>query len=550
MTPKPLLTYSIRILFWGLALSLLFYRVLIGVDFGDESFHLATAYHFDLGAEAFKDESSVGQMFAFFTLPLLKIVRSFAPDNEGLVLKMRWGFLLFHTLFFLLLYQTLKVFTVGSRWILELACLASLFFIPANVFSLHYAPLGFMFLGSSLCTRFLSQKKESRLLLFASGILLGMGTLAHPGILLPALFLILVTPNQRVLFLSGILMAWTLLMVIFQFSLMDYAHAVMTTREAVGQQGNSLGLIRLKNLLMELFPQGPLAGILILWLASFLFCFKKNQVAVQLALLLIFPALVFFNSRVSHGGTGSSGYVLSLVYLSPFLCSSLADRGQLKAYFLDFWVPCLCAFLACSFLSTGGVAGTSGSFLTLLPFSLAFLSESVKRLLGSRNNLGYRWVPALPLVLFGCFFLIATFKGVYQENLFGAPLKAEVRSGPFKGLRTTETKRDFIESFQQDLKSLPLKRGRIVFSCFFPAGYLLTGFFPNHDLLWHAPKPSEIRADTDLVVRLYDEVYPTINVWPQKCSPLPEVIRGHKGTLLRRDRYELWIKDKSSSYPE
>jgi len=527
------------------ALAALSYRIFFGLDLGDESFHLATAHHFALGAKAFQDETSIRQIFAFFTLPLIKGLRFLNPSNESLVLYMRFAFLFCHLGFCLLVRKTVKRFAPKSAIFVDLAILVTLFFIPVNVFSLHYATLGFMFLGASLCITFFSEKSGSSPLIFFSWVTLAFATASHPGIFISALFMLLSSRNKRWLNALGFLSSWLLLMILFNFTPSDYLRSIVQTKDTIQQSGTELGLAKFFGMIAELSPKGPFPVILLLWVISFVLLTKSKSRIWILVNLFLFPIITFFNSRTSQGGLGSAGYMLCLSYFSPLLCWYFAGLDKAKKYSLQFWIPCFLAFIGCSFLSSGGVAGTSGALITTLPFSLVFLSEALKKAMGTHSDLKREIICSIPIFLFLVFFVRGTFSSVYQENTNQYSLSSQITSGPFKGLKTSETKKLFIETLEKDLKSLPIKQGRIVFTCFLPAGYLLTNLFPNHDFLWGTPSLTQIKPNTDIVVRVFDQTYTKINVWPQHCEALSETVAGNKGTIIKKQDYEIWVKNES-----
>jgi hypothetical protein len=84
-------------------------------------------------------------------------------------------------------------------------------------------------------------------------------------------------------------------------------------------------------------------------------------------------------------------------------------------------------------------------------------------------------VPALLVVLGG---------QVYRDGAF-SDLSATVESGAYAGLRTSPTKKLFLEQLEHDLTRVP-PRCRIVFFNEFPAGYLLTKAHADTNTAWIA----------------------------------------------------------------
>jgi hypothetical protein len=229
-----------------------------------------------------------------------------------------------------------------------------------------------------------------------------------------------------------------------------------------------------------------------------------------------------------------------LFYLSPFFCGYYFP-GFLKNYFFAFWIPGLITSLGLSFASLSGPSSTSAGFLVALPWSVAFLLGATQE---CAKKIRFQFASVLPSVMIAMLFIIflrALYGGFYQESYLPR-LTERVKSGPFKGLRTTSVRRDIIERFQKTLRDTLPSKGKIVFSCFFPAGYLMTSLTPNHYFLYSNIELVEISPLTDFVVKLDDGIYQRIEIWPHYCEHLVERIGGNTGKVLKTEDSEIWIR--------
>jgi hypothetical protein len=78
------------------------------------------------------------------------------------------------------------------------------------------------------------------------------------------------------------------------------------------------------------------------------------------------------------------------------------------------------------------------------------------------------------------------YPGFYREDPYPA-LTAVVKSGPYKGIRTSPEKFRFLEMITADLAKLSKPGDRLLFYDRFPAGYLLTDLRAATDTAWLFP---------------------------------------------------------------
>ncbi len=529
-------------------LALMLHRLTLGVDFSDESYHIATAYHFFLGAKAFVDELYIIQSFAFVTSPLFSLLIGTDPSLDGIVIKMRLVFLAFQFLVSCALF-----FAVRQRFSVTTSFLACVFFfvyVPMNLFSLFYVTLGVGFLSLGMVFCFLANSNtRPAWLLSLAGASLALASCSHPVMFLPSGYLFgsvlwRCCKKPRYYFYPLILMiiffllVGTAIFLKYQFSVGDYLNSFKGFRPVLWN------FQRVISSLTTLTVPGPLTPLLFL-LAGFLALTKPqvdgNKSYLEMFFAIVFPIVIFFHCRSSQGGLGPCGYVMLIFYFSPFLCRH-SSPDLTRSFFLAFWVPAMLTSLGLSFASFSGPSSTSAGFLPALPLGIAFLLQisSGKKLPNPRFI--FSNVHGLVFLFLMIIFLRGLYGSAFQEAEL-SDLHYKVRSGPFRGLQTTSVKQQFIEELQETLHTYLPTEGKIVFSCFFPAGYLLTRLIPNHTFLYTVPTLSTIPESTEVVVRLYDETYTRLGIWPQQCEPLTETISSSKGILIKKEGYEIWVRN-------
>lgn len=526
---------------------LLGHRATLGVDFTDESYHIANAYKFFLGGIPFKDELFSAQGFALLTKPVLSIFISLTGSTEGLVLKMRWAFLLFQFFVSLFLFSVFRRFFSAS--LAMAACLTYFCFVPMNLFSLFYVTLGVGFLGIGMgCFYLASRKKEPSKELVLGSFASALSFIAHPVMALPiALMASLISwpfnkngIKKLLTFSLSFLFLIAIFFISYGFSPNDWLQAVQGSRQYNAGLGNVWGYQRILFALKTMLMTGPCLGFILVTLGLlFLNTINKaSESTTQFVLLIIFPVLMFLNSRTSAGGVGPAGYLLSLGWLSFILIWSTLSREEAKRVLTWFLLPAATATLAMSFTSNSGVASTSTGFLPIVPLSLILFISAVQKAT-PKSLFGLKpYLNLIITVVFVFFFIRSTFQSAFKEPSF-SDLTHPISSGPFRGLKTNRFKKDFIEQLQNQLSQLKETKHRILFTCFFPAGYLLTDLTPGYFFIWGAPGNGSNLFDSEILVRVFDDSYPLLGISNQTCQPLKEEVLGKKGRILREKYYEI-----------
>jgi len=524
------------------------YRATLGVDFTDESYHLANAYKFFLGAIPFKDELFSAQGFALLTKPIVSTLINLTGSTAGIVLKMRWAFLCFQFLISLFLFSVLKrTFSTASA----LAASLSYFcFVPMNLFSLFYVTLGVGFLALGMgCFYLASQSQKPSTAFFLGSFALALSFIAHPVMAIPisVIAALISWPLDKngfkrlLLFSTSFLFLVAVFFVIYGFSPLDWLRAVQGSRHYNAEIGNVWGFPRLLLALKTLVMWGPWLSFILIIFGFLVFATYRNQAVgkYQFIALVLLPLFIFFNSRMSAGGIGPAGYLLSLGWLSFILVWSTVPLPEAKRFLLWFLLPAAAATLAMSFTSNSGVSSTSTGFLPILPVALLLLSSAIQKSF-PKSSFFKPYLGSIVILFFLLIFVRGTFQSAFKEPRF-SELKHPISAGPFQGLKTSQFRKDFIEKLHTHLNQLKDNKKSILFTCFFPAGYLLTDLKPGYFFVWGAPGNGNNLFDSELLVRVFDKTYPLLGISSQSCQPLQDEVSGKKGQLVKEEFYEIGL---------
>lgn len=134
-----------HLIFIGLCIllgGLLLWRCPFGLDLADESFYAASTHRFYLGDAMLIDEWWPTQLFSFVQLPFFAIVRLLLGSTEGILLALRYQYILFQLGVVILCY--LKLYKKG--WISIFPMLLYLLSTPFSINAMSYNTLGIAFL--------------------------------------------------------------------------------------------------------------------------------------------------------------------------------------------------------------------------------------------------------------------------------------------------------------------------------------------------------------------------------------------------------------------
>jgi hypothetical protein len=469
--------------------SITYWRIWYGVDLTDESFYVVLPYRFALGARPFVDETTVVQQAGLLVSPFVRLYHALAGVN-GLVLFVRHLHFLFSLLVGVAAFVSLRGVLRSTAAALLLAVCA-VAFVPFDIHSLSYNTLGSGLFTAGCLLGYLSLEPGStRPWLVIAGVCHGLAVFAYPSLVVAvaACFgvrLALAPERWRREIFGSVLPALAV-----GGSVMGAVVAVAGVHRVVAGYrrssdylGHSGGAGTFVDILHHewttlhfryvLFAALVLLGVV--WTS-------RRRVA---ALLLVPLPLLVLPGSLSHS-FDSPKYTATLEYVAHYGALALPlfvlVRGRLEArrLFAAVWLPALVAGFTTAYTSTNGGVNFGVGFFPAVFVTTAFLLWSLEdaRARHPRPR-PVVWpavlVPALLVVLGG---------QVYRDGAF-SDLSVTVESGAYAGLRTSPSKKLFLEQLERDLTRVA-PQCRIVFFNKFPAGYLLTKAHADTNSAWIA----------------------------------------------------------------
>lgn len=469
-------------------LALLYYRLYFGVEFSDEAFYVAIPFRFVLGDRPFIDEMSIAQTMGFISYPFLKLFYLVSHSTEAVVLFMRHLFFAFYGLIGWTGFRLVRKF---FDWQTSLViALTAIVFIPFNITNLSYNTLGmgffaigcFLLVGAALNPR-------SPWLWAVAGFAHALSVMAYPSrflaavILVPLIFLLAKKPKIRPVLLYGLGYAPV---VLFAGFLVLRAggknlHIIFDYFYSLPGQGQ-FHLDKIVNILRSIGGNPPDRVVLLPALAVVFFGFKKRP--LYFCLPLVLAPLAALRTHAIPDGPGHA-YIVFFALLAPYFYALVRKTPSMKAVFYGLWAPSFVSGLIVAFSSGNGFRSAAIGFfpagLIMAFFAAVAVEERLPATPGAvRFAAMAKVVPAL--IVLGC--LAATwYPGFYREDPYPA-LTAVVKSGPYKGIRTSPEKHRYLEMIAADVAALSKPGDRLLFYDRFPAGYLLTDLRAATDNVW------------------------------------------------------------------
>jgi F0F1-type ATP synthase assembly protein I len=156
------------------------------------------------------------------------------------------------------------------------------------------------------------------------------------------------------------------------------------------------------------------------------------------------------------------------------------DKKLQELFYLG-WIPSFVAGLVTAYTSGNGYVNAGLGMLSATVATTVFLIKAFLKFASkdsSKSTFFSREIIAP--------FLVVLFLGLSQYHLFSfsnmvyrdadiPQLSSQIESGPFRGLYTTQNKKNYLDELSKDLKAVSRSGDRVLFYYSnFPAGYLLT----------------------------------------------------------------------------
>ena len=478
------------------------WRVQKGVDLSDESFYLSIPMRFALGDRPFLDERSSTQGSGLLELPFVALYHLFVRNNDGLMLFMRLLYLSFLTAI------GVGVASSVRGWISRgsaLACGALVcFYVPYCIYQMSYNTLGgglAMLAGITVLrlsqSNGMTSQAAGRYAVFA-GVCVAASTLAYPTLMpLAAVHAVTILLFCRrplgwralVYYAAGgglVCLYVCLFLVRSGFGSLkltiDFVRAWGPT--LTGELSNVPTTIeRFKN---DWFQSFLVAGVLTL-------VARRFKLAVFLLAVYV-PILALPSSREDTGG--SMRYFTCLALFAPLFAVLVEDKRRAFQVLAIVWAPGVVTGMLNGISSgNGGIASGLGGFAGVLAgviLACRACEEAVGRW---RGVLGWTSIVA-PLAILSSFVKLASYSSAVYRDAPLDKLTEKVRTGPFRGLRTTAEHRRLVEQLHTDIVQHSAGSRFGLFMPDMPAAYLSANVRGAVAELWlgHIAKRNEINA--------------------------------------------------------
>ena len=162
-----------------------FWKCSYGFGGNDEAFYLTTAHRLSLGDIFIQDEWHLSQLSGFLVLPIVSLYRLIMGSTEGILLTMRFLYVILHAAVSVFIYRKLKNYGYLSVF----AAILYFIFTPYDIMALSYNTMALELLvltGILIST----ENKEKKLPFILSGLTFAGAVLCCPY--LAAVYLIYV----------------------------------------------------------------------------------------------------------------------------------------------------------------------------------------------------------------------------------------------------------------------------------------------------------------------------------------------------------------------
>jgi hypothetical protein len=472
------------------ALAFAYWRLFYGIDFTDESYYVAVAYRFVLGAKPFVDETSVQQTTTGILLyPFVRLYHDLA-GRTGIVLFVR-------NLHFAMALALGTVTWLALRRLLGLRTaalvgIAAFVFVPFDIPSVSYDSAGSAFFTAGCLLGFLARSDPRARL--PAGIALGVAAFAYPPLLVGVVAVCALHLARR---------AWSLVATALGLPLAGFAALAATAgpgrivddyRHASRYTGEGGGLSKLREIAVHqwsTFPYWYAAAAVVVVLAL---TWRRLRPLAALAVAL--APLAFFPPRPGWYAA-SLEYAAHLGWLAVPLAVGLRRDGRAVELFRLVWLPALVAGVTTAYSSGNGGVNLGVGFFPAAIAAVALAALAVQTLAPRRPELA-----ALPVALAAGALAVFSLVPVYRDGSL-ATLDARVHGGPYAGLVTSDRKRAVLLRLEHDLTRVG---PRCTLSAFadFPAGYLLTSARIDTNAVWtQTVTPAARKAFEVDLVRYY-----------------------------------------------
>lgn len=464
-------------------------RLQFGVDFTDEAYYAAIPYRFVLGDKPYVSELNVRQNAGLLVVPVVKGWVVWSGGSDGLILALRYSYLALRV--------ALAAFAVFALWNLVPPALAVasallfgafvLFSIPALGYNTLAGAAGSAALLSLLLWR---QTYRGRYVAASSAFAL-VAAFVHPAVLpvaavtIGSLIWLSPAPSQRrtAAVYAAVVVAVGGVAAIAAAAALGRAnieHLIQTASVYAGPPASLERLVQLPRQLLELSNGGT--ALAVLWLGLW---FPRRMPAFVLSTVAgVYVVLAMLaNNEVA------------LVWLAV---ASLPITYHAWRAGADATLP-VAAMLAITgglfvaLFSTNGIVNAAvGAEIAAIAFFIG-----LSHILKSKTSPTARTPELVPVALATLAvlgFAVGQWRNVYRDDPI-IRLTQVVPDGPYRGLRTTRKKLDYLEGIQGALRENQGDKGSLLAFNTLTAAYLMVPLRPALATTWVVDYPQQYVVD-------------------------------------------------------
>ncbi len=498
---RKIFSFSVSLFVIGV-LYLLVQRLFFGVDLQDEAFYCALPKSFAEGRIPFREELNGAQAAGILLTPLASLFLLFSAKAEGIVVFFRITYFLSLCGLSFFAFEKIKKHIPVLEALL--AALLLLSFWPFAIPSLSYNTMGALFLNCGLLALFSQEEKKQMDWRLPVGLLfLGTSVFCYVTLILPiavALGLFFrFSRNKKWPLPSRVASATVLAGFILLALYLTFLYIGMARLGLISHYIDSFGDTGggLKKFLV-LFAQlkHNLLFVSLITIGTWLIIFSAKRIP-QLAILLTL-LLGWSLFRFPFVITILPFHLSILAYTLTGLPMALDRKREQK---FPFWrsvslISCMFG-IVCAWSSSNGLTNFAVMSSLGILGGAWYISDSL-----NGRGLTARAAGVLLLGIFLTFQVRSLYTNVYGDDSNLKLLNRIVTSGPYRFLKTSPAKTEFIDTLSSDLgNSVP---DGVAFYESFVSGYLFTNAKIKAPTLW-AYSLKQGGYDREIFARFYQD---------------------------------------------
>lgn len=483
-------------------------RIILGADTTDESFYAAMAYRLAQGNSLFSDmweQVSTSSVIGGALMWVYKTI--FRRGTEGCILFFRIAYFVINMLAASLLYKSVNKIVKK-----EYAVLLSLFYLtyaPFHIYSFGYNNLADMFFGVTISFWMLAYIQKNNKYFIIAGIFCAILAFTYPTMIVMCLvmFLLILARSREygkkswLYFCLGGFAAAAVIGAILcitvgingvlsgiQGILSDPAYSITEIKWSEKLQK------AVEYFFYPLKKDGLYINFFTVWLfvlavLLFVLAFFKNRYKWLKFTIALYPVIVLLEMQppASMEGYAMGNYMFFLSFTAPFLVG-FTDKYRKTVLNLLYiqWLPSVFFYLIIGSSSFGGALQGSqclylAAIVTLTEIVL-ILKETAESFGGTKVK--YATIATLAVLSLSVIFELQVFYSVVYRDGSWKSLTKEITVGPYKGIRTTEAKKEYLEDLYHTMQNMEEKGKTVCILYHSNFAYLYLDMIPETPTVW------------------------------------------------------------------